>query len=244
MELYAKLIELNTYFVARLDDSYKKERDKIDTNDSPIKIYLTAERLKRFHNPILKEKYSKELYLNLRIVDIELHNGEIKSLLTNIPNDVMTIEDLCQIYDYSWGIETNYNTLKNRLDIENFSVLKRITIEQDIYSDFLFYNVFCYYNCYMNRLVNLCYRRKGKCGEEDEYKIDQSNLIRNLNEDILKVIVNPIKRNVSEFTFDLIWESTDQPNKIKNNREVFEKFFTTCKEILYELSTHVIKGGY
>ena len=152
MELYARLIELNTYFVVRLDDSYKKERDRINSNDSPIKLYLTAKRLKRFHNPILKEKYSKELYLNLRIVDVELPNGEIKSLLTNIPKNVMTIDDLCQIYDYRWGIETNYNTLKNRLDIENFSGLKRITIEQDIYSDFLFYNVFCYYNCYMNKV--------------------------------------------------------------------------------------------
>ena len=56
MELYARLIELNTYYVVRLDDSYKKERDKINSNDSPIKLHLTAKRLKRFHNPILKEK--------------------------------------------------------------------------------------------------------------------------------------------------------------------------------------------
>ena len=110
-------------------------------------------RLKKFHNPILKEKYSKRLYLDLRIVTIELEDGTIETLLTNLPPEIMTTEDICQIYDYRRGIETNYNTFKNHLDIENYTGTKQITIEQDIYAKFLFYNVFCYYNCYLNRLV-------------------------------------------------------------------------------------------
>ena len=46
----------------------------------------------------------------------------------------MTTEDICQIYDYMWGIETNYNTFKNSLNIENYGGTKLITIKQDIYS--------------------------------------------------------------------------------------------------------------
>ena len=233
MELYARIIELNSYFVVRLrKDDYKKERGRISSNDSPINVNLIGERLKKFHDPILKEKYSKELHLKLRLVTIELEKvdektGEIKTeietLLTNLPENIMTTEDICQIYDYRWGIETNYNTFKNRLDIENYTGTKRITIEQDIYAKFLFYNIFCHYNCYLNRLVNLHMRKKGKCGEEDEYKIDQANLIRNLKDDLIKSIVNPIKNNIREFTSDLIWESTNEPNKIKKNRKYTHK---------------------
>ena len=37
MELYARIIEMNSYFIVRLKDtSYKKERSKITSNDSPI----------------------------------------------------------------------------------------------------------------------------------------------------------------------------------------------------------------
>ena len=73
MELYARIIELNSYFVIRIkSDDYKKERSKITSNDSPIKINLIADRLKKFHDPILKEKYSKKWHLDLRIVTIEL----------------------------------------------------------------------------------------------------------------------------------------------------------------------------
>ena len=117
----------------------------------------------------------------------------------------------------SVGIETNYNTFKNRLNIENYSGTKRIKIEQDIYSQFIFYNIFYYYNSYLNLLVNLRMRKKGKCGGDDEYQIDQANLIRNLNDGLMKVIVNPVNDNIREFTSDLIWESSDEPNKIKRN---------------------------
>ena len=61
--------------------------------------------------------------------------------------------------------------------------------------------------------------KNNKYDEEYEHQIDQANLIRNLNDDLMKVIINPTKDNIREFTLDLIWESTDNPNKVKKNRK-------------------------
>ena len=48
MELYAKIIELNNYFAIRIrKDDYKKERTQIKSNDSPIKLNLFGNRLKK-----------------------------------------------------------------------------------------------------------------------------------------------------------------------------------------------------
>ena len=48
MELYARIIEMNSYFIVRLKkDSYKNERIKITSDDSPINLELTPERLKK-----------------------------------------------------------------------------------------------------------------------------------------------------------------------------------------------------
>ena len=52
----------------------------------------------------------------------------------------MTIDELKYIYGKRWGIETNYNTLKNRFYIENYSSKKRKGIEQDLYSKFFIFN--------------------------------------------------------------------------------------------------------
>ena len=76
----------------------------------------------------------------------------------------MTTDDICEIYHQRWGIETNYNTLKNRHYIENYTGKRRITIEQDIYSKFLRYNIFCHYKNYFNNLINSRKRKKrNKC---------------------------------------------------------------------------------
>ena len=95
MELYARIIELGSYFVVRLRKTdYKDERKQINSNDSPINLKLNAERLNLFNDPHLKEKYSKELWLNLRIVTIELPTGETETVLTKIPSKIMTTDDI------------------------------------------------------------------------------------------------------------------------------------------------------
>ena len=195
-------MELGGCFIVRIRKTdYKDERKQIKSKDSPIKLKLDGDRLSKFKDPILKEKYSKKLWLNLRIVDIELPTGEIETVLTNISSEIMTADDISQIYNYRQEIETNQNTFKNHLNIENYSGTKFQTIKQDIYAKFLFYNIFCYYNSYLNLLVNMRMHKNDKCNEEAEYQIDQANLIRNLNDDLMKVIINPTNDNIREFTF-------------------------------------------
>ena len=79
---------------------------------APLKIKLNSSRLQSFKNPELKEKYSHELYLELRLVTVKLENGQKERLLTNIPPDMMSTEDIFHIYGERWIIETNYKTLK------------------------------------------------------------------------------------------------------------------------------------
>ena len=73
LELTCRLISMNTYFVIRLrKNSYKEERKNIKTDDSPISIPLTENRLKIFKDQELKKQFQDIDELNLRIVTIEL----------------------------------------------------------------------------------------------------------------------------------------------------------------------------
>ena len=191
MELYARIIEMNSYFVVRLKNkSYKKERSKITSNDSPISLELTKSRLNKFHDETLKEKYSQMWSIDLRIVTITLKNGQKETLLTNLPETLMTINDLEYIYNKRWGIETNYNTLKNRFYIENYSSKKRTGIEQDVYSKFLIFNIFHYLKLIFNMLIMM---NKFLQGVFDKYSVDQANLIRNINDHLPYMILSPFE---------------------------------------------------
>ena len=66
--------------------------------------------------------------LNLRIVNIELETGETESLITNLPQETMSKEQLKEIYNARWGIGCTYKTLKQRLQIQNYTAQTEIVI--------------------------------------------------------------------------------------------------------------------
>lgn len=119
LELMAWLNELNLYFVQRLkSNTYKAEVNQIKDCDSPINIKLNSSRLRGFKDPELKEKYSKELYLKLRLVTVELENGQKERLLTNIPPKIMTtdqnIPHLRRQMDYRNQLQHSKKPTRNR----------------------------------------------------------------------------------------------------------------------------------
>ena len=215
MELYAHIMSMSSYFIVRLKDkSYIDDRYKITENDAEIELELTKQRLKKFHNKDLKEKYSKEKHLKLRILTINLENESKEYLLTNILDKNFTMEDFKELYNLRWGIETNYNTMKNRLNIENYTGKRKITIKQDIYSKFIKYNIFQYYKIYFNLLINRVKRQKGI---KQKYKANQAHLIRKLKKYLPIMILNPTKEIIRKYTKKLIDSCTQSPNKdIKN----------------------------
>ena len=91
--------------------------------------------------------------IGLRIVTITLNTGEKEVLLTNLPQNIMSKDDLEYLYSKRWGIETNYNTMKNRFYMEQYSSKKRQGIEQDVYAKFLIFNIFNYIKLLFNWII-------------------------------------------------------------------------------------------
>lgn len=235
LELNARLTELGANFVIRLrNDVYKEEIANMTSNDEFVKLKLTDSRLEKFHDIELKEKYSKKDYIELRVVKTKVkvikydektnkeYEEEIDEiLLTNFTKEEMSVEDLKEIYKLRWGIEVDFDTLKNRFGIENFSGSIKLTHQQDLYSQFVIFNVYCY----INNLLNMKLQRRfvKKYGEEYldydfEYKINQANLIRNLLEDFRKIMLLPLRKKRSFFLSELFKESIKDPIKKYKNR--------------------------
>lgn len=70
----------------------------------------------------------------MRLVTVRLEGGKSEMLATNLPREQFPEEDFREIYHMRWQIETAYETLKDRLQLENFTGTKPILLEQDIYS--------------------------------------------------------------------------------------------------------------
>ena len=77
----------------------------------------------------------------MRMVRIELAEGVQQVLLTNLPDNKFSLEDLKKLYHLRWDIETVYNTLKNKMQLDNFSGKLPQIIEQDFYATVYLYNL-------------------------------------------------------------------------------------------------------
>lgn len=141
LDFLAFLQKNDIKFLSRLNLGYYiKETERMKTKDEIVEIAHTKERMKRkyFEDEETRE-YAKENKIEVRILKYVLKTGEEEYLITNLKE--FSYEELFEIYGKRWNIETLYNSLKNKLQIEKFTSSKEEIIKQDIYASTLVYNM-------------------------------------------------------------------------------------------------------
>ena len=212
-ELFMQLIEKNSKFIFRLKENYyKKERKKMKSDDEYVDIILNRARTANIKNQKIKEKAKQTDYLNLRIVNIEIKPEKIETLLTNIPKELASSEELKELYGERWQIETNYGTLKNKIHIENFSGKKRIIIEQDFYSQILMYNMLIGLKIECNKKITESQKYKD-C--EHEYKIDMNILAGKLKTNVIRMIFSENEEEIAEMENKIYLSAKRYLRKVK-----------------------------
>lgn len=80
--------------------------------------------------------------VKLRVVRFKLDDGSTEILVTNMLDPHFTIIDFRELYHLRWEIETVYNFLKNRIELENYSGKLIRGILQDTYGAIVLVNIF------------------------------------------------------------------------------------------------------
>ena len=144
-ELMLKTESLDSYYLIR-GKSYvfKKQQKQMEndkTNDETFEINLNNSKIKKYRDEELKKLARKQKRLKVRIVKVKLKNGTIETLLTNLPKEIASSEELKQLYGERWTVEKDYDRLKNKIYIEKFTGRRRTIIEQDFYSHIFLLNL-------------------------------------------------------------------------------------------------------
>jgi hypothetical protein len=114
-DMFNFLEEKGLFFLFRVTSSFK-EIQAINSDDSIIDYKFGT--------------YSKKV----RVIKVELSDGTIEVLLTNIFDKTITTALFKELYFLRWGVECKYKELKSSIEIEEFSGTKPIAIEQDFYA--------------------------------------------------------------------------------------------------------------
>ena len=141
---FLRMIDSNTYFVVRLKTSdFKTEQQALASDDEDMDIALTKVRRAHYMGTQDEAIVMSRDSFTLRMVRVWLNEEqtEYEVLATNLPRDKFPAECFGEIYHLRWKIETAYQTLKDRLQMENFTGTKPVLLEQDIYSTIYVSNI-------------------------------------------------------------------------------------------------------
>lgn len=187
LDFYYWLKEKGIKFLMRMKKSnYKKEVEEMQTKDEDIKIKYTADRLKRLkkNEPEIYNKLKEEKEGNYRITKVKLEKDTEEILISNIPVEEFSSEELKELYWDRWKIERAYDSTKNKLKIEFFTGNLPIFIYQDIYAQTLVYNQISDMVKEGNEKVEeQCKNRKL------EYKINENKAIGIYKESYIKIMM-------------------------------------------------------
>ena len=95
IELMVKTIDLDSKFLIRLPKNvFRRQINKMQTNDEIIKINMIESRLRAFDDENLKEKARQMGRLEIRIALVDIGKDEPEILATNLTPEEFTTEDL------------------------------------------------------------------------------------------------------------------------------------------------------
>jgi len=122
-ELIKELTESKIHFLMRVRKKFSVEIDELGRGDH--RIYL--------------EQGEKKILV--RVIKFRLDGGEEETLITDLFDKKYDMKTFKALYFKRWPIETKYDQLKKKLEIENFSGRLVDNIRQDFYATLVITNI-------------------------------------------------------------------------------------------------------
>jgi len=123
-DLISATKDLGIHFVMRVKTKFNADIDLLGEGDHSIK---------------LQKKGCKDI--TVRVIKFALPSGEEETLITDITDKRMGITAFKWLYFKRWPIETKYDEIKNKLEVENFSGRTINAIMQDFFISMYMSNV-------------------------------------------------------------------------------------------------------
>jgi len=146
MGLIAYHYKNNIDFIMRVNSKsfgavqqFKRSKKSDEIIELEVTHSILSNMSKETHHPKIKQLRNK---LKVRAIKVVLANGEIEVLLTSLlSQDEFKTKDFKEFYFKRWGVEISYDILKNIFNIENFTGLTQIAINQDFFATILTNNI-------------------------------------------------------------------------------------------------------
>ena len=188
MNTLAQLIGHNKFFLIRAkSSSYSSSflnplmKENVES-DSRLTIGITRSHKKLYmenssaykildHRSVFDfippDDHESVYYMSIRCTCVELEPGSYEYLVSNLPDDLFSAEDLKQLYWKRWSVETSFRSLKYAFSLAYLHSANRELIIQEVFAKLIMYNFASLLHAYasaakeaLNRCAKTKYRYK------------------------------------------------------------------------------------
>lgn len=177
---------------------YKDEIAQMTGIDEILNINNTSSRRQNIEDENLL-KYAKTLpYIKARVIKLPIINSNNETedliLLTNLSNKEANTYEIAGLYKDRWEIEVNYDRLKNKMELENYSGKLENTIKQDFYSSIYIFNLAMILRNNIQKHLERKNKKKRE-EEEKEYRTNINTLIGRIKNKLLTLFTSTKEKN-------------------------------------------------
>jgi len=194
-DLVSELRKENIAFLIRVKSKFNKD---IDAQTEPDGIVA-----------LRKEGCTD---MEVRVIKVTLDSGETETLITSLFEEDMGVDDFKELYHLRWPVETKFDEVKNKLEIENFTGNSRKAVEQDFYATMYLANIAAAARWEAQAIVED--ERKGK-DNKYEYQVNVNHEIGVLKDRFIYALAG---NNASKEIEKIIWLLAKRVCAIKPGR--------------------------
>ena len=225
--LFKSIVTKQAHFCARI----------CNTQWKPIRKFFHSgakEKIVTIHPAFYALKKCRELGLDteplkLRLVRIDLENGDTEILITSLLNTLIFPQsEFAGLYHLRWSVEEDYKIIKQRLEVENFSGKTVLSVYQDFHAKVFTKNLTAVISYPVNKEI-----KNGFGNRQHHYKLNFTQVLSRMKDTVVLLFTNKQIQieTMLEKLFNLFMtliEPIRQKRKYPRNHKLRGRVFFTC----------------
>lgn len=170
---------------------------------------------------VIEYKFKKaKTPTKFRFIKLILETGTEEYLITNILDKSFSVSDFKHLYHLRWEIETNYDVVKNKLEIENFSGVTPNSINQDFFATMVLKNIASMMAFDCRKDINL---HHNSVNNKYTYKANMSCVVSLIKTDLMMLFYASSKRKFNQLLSSIYTHITGNVVPVRTGRSYERK---------------------
>jgi hypothetical protein len=200
-ELFADIIDSGACFIMRVRRKFNVDFDMVNDEKN---VTVT-------HNG---KQY------RVRVFSIVLESGQKEILATNLPEEDLTRQEAGELYFVRWRIEVKFESLKNKLELENMSGRRVVTTYQDFWAKLDIANMMAALEYATDHVVE---ENTANSGNMYEQRTNENRLVTKFADRYIELLTTDSAVHRGALFDELVSEIAKRPVEVKPGRKFLRK---------------------